>query len=167
MTESSSAPDARTGCVTTTTTTTTTTTYTAHRGTYNSNGAATSAPPPTTTSSSTQSEDCPVHGSVALNLAPGSISCSGAGQTNTQIGTVYYYRSGPNDQNVTLHVEVTDGTPNSGYYFANKCKAQLAAGTTDGNGDTTFDTVLLGAAGTQANFDYSDGVYGMTDTVNL
>lgn len=168
VTESSSAPDSRTGCVTVTTTTTTTTTYTAHRGTYNSSGSAVTAPPPANSSSSTQSQECPVHGSVGLYAADRSgATCEGVGHTDadTQIGTVYFYESGPN---VVLHVELTEATPNSPYYFAHTCVAFLHNGVTNSDGDDSFDTVLPNAAGTQVNFDYLDSaIYAQTGPVTL
>lgn len=159
-----SSPDVRTGCTTTTISYTTTTTYTAHHGTYNSSGEALSPPPSTSTQSTSTTQDCPTHGSVALNAGQ-SQDCSGAGQTGPTIGTVYYYESG---SDVVLHVELTNATPSSDYYFAQKCVAYLHYGTTSATGTDSFDVTLAGAAGTTANFDYLDGgVYAETDSVTL
>jgi hypothetical protein len=92
-------------------------------------------------------------------------NCSGAGQTGPQIGTVYYYESG---SDVVLHVELTNATSSSGYYFAQKCVAVLHTGMTTSSGTDSFDVTLPGAAGATENFDYFDGsVYAMTNSVTL
>ncbi|RHW22755.1 hypothetical protein D0Z08_31365 [Nocardioides immobilis] len=98
---------------------------------------------------------------------PSGAPCEGVAptDTDTQIGTVYFYENGPD---VVLHVELTEATPNSPYYFAHACVAFLHTGVTNGDGDDSFDTVLPNAAGTQVNFDYRDSaIYAQTGPVTL
>jgi hypothetical protein len=157
-------PDVRTGCTTTSTTFTTTTTYTAHHGTYNSRGAATSAPAPTSSSTTSgEAPVCPINGSTPLyhSVSAGTCAVNPAPVGTDQVGTAYWYESGPD---VHVHVDFSAGflTPNDGYYFIARCVYQFGGpypaptAIAGPDGSSSYDGTFPNGAGQTIQFDGFD-----------